>query len=69
MTEVYGLVVILVICVIGGGLRANSCHLTYFLILTMPMHFVTIKAASHNSGAILMITLPQGGPMAIGLCT
>ena len=51
-----------------GGLRANSCHLTYYLILTMPMHFVTIKAASHNSGAILMITHPQGGPMAIGLC-
>ena len=48
-------------------LRANYCHLIYFLTLTMPTHFVAIEGASRNSGAILMTTHPQGGPMAIDL--
>ena len=48
-------------------LRANSCHLIYVLTPTMPTHFVTIEGGSHNIGPILMITRPQGGPMAIDL--
>ena len=64
MTDVYRLAVIFV----SGGLRANSCHLIYFLTLTMPTHFVTIEGASRNSGATLMIMHPKGEPMAIGLC-
>ena len=66
MTEVYRLAVILIICVIGG-IADQFLSPDLFLTLTMPKHFVTIEGEPHNVDPILMMTHPQGEPMAIDL--